>query len=119
MYKVISRCPVCNGKLHVVKLKCNDCNTIIENSFTLNKFDYLDKEQLSFLEVFVKCRGNIKDVEKEMGISYPTVRAKLDEVIISLGYSSNKKTGVSKDEILDMLDKGEITSEQAVNMLNE
>ena len=119
MYKVISRCPVCSGKLHVIKLECGDCHTIIENSFTLNKFDYLDKEQLSFLEVFVKCRGNIKDVEKEMGISYPTVRAKLDEVIVSLGYSTNKKSTVSKDEILDMLDKGEITSEQALNMLNE
>lgn len=119
MYKVISKCPVCNGKLHVIKLKCYKCDTTIENNFILNKFDYLDKEQLSFLEIFIKCRGNIKDVEKETGISYPTVRAKLDEVIVSLGYGTSIKSGLLKDEILDMLDKGEITSDQAANMLNE
>lgn len=118
-YKVLSKCPVCSGKLKVVKLKCDKCSTIIENNFKLSKFEYLDLEQLNFVETFLKCRGNIKDVEKELGISYPTVRAKLDDVITALGYSAVKKQAVNSKEIIDMLEKGEITPDQAVNMLKE
>ena len=54
MYKLISRCPVCNDKLKAVKLKCSHCNTVIENEFQLSKFDYLNKEQLGFIETFIK-----------------------------------------------------------------
>jgi hypothetical protein len=118
-YKVLSRCPVCNGKLKVTRLKCSQCATVIENNFNLTKFEYLDNEQLGFIEIFLKCRGNIKDVEKEMGISYPTVRAKLDDVITALGYSVSKKTTVNSKDVIDMLERGEITAEQAVNMLKE
>jgi hypothetical protein len=118
-YKVLSKCPVCSGRLKVVKLKCDKCNTIIENSFKLSKFEYLDTEQLNFVETFLKCRGNIKDVEKELGISYPTVRAKLDDVIGAMGYSTVKKATANSKDILDMLEKGEITPDQAVNMLKE
>jgi hypothetical protein len=118
-YKVISKCPVCNSKLRIAKLKCNKCGTVIENDFEFSKFEYLGEEQLNFMEVFLKCRGNIKDVEKELGISYPTVRAKLDEVVSALGYAVVKKPTIGSKEILDMLEKGEITAEQAVNMMKE
>lgn len=118
-YKVLSKCPVCDGHLKVIKLKCNKCETVIENSFKLSKFEYLQDDQLSFIETFLRCRGNIKDVEKELGISYPTVRAKLDDVITALGYSVAKKPMANSKDVLDMLDKGEITAEQAVNMLKE
>lgn len=118
-YKVLTRCPVCNSNLKVTKLKCNSCSTVIENEFQLSKFDYLSSEQLEFAEVFLRCRGNIKDVEKEMGISYPTVRAKLDDVILSLGYSINKKPRVSNKEVLDMLEKGEISAEDALKALKD
>jgi hypothetical protein len=118
-YKVLSKCPVCNGKLKVVKLKCSHCSTMIENNFNLSKFEYLDNEQLGFIEIFLKCRGSIKDVEKEMGISYPTVRAKLDDVIAALGYNVVKKPAVNSNDVIDMLERGEITAEQAVNMLKE
>ena len=79
MYKVLSKCPVCNQNFKVMKLRCTGCNTVVENEFSLSKFDYLSTQQLYFIETFIKCRGSIKDVEKELGISYPTVRAKLDE----------------------------------------
>jgi hypothetical protein len=118
-YKVISKCPVCSTKLKIAKLKCNKCGTVIENEFEFSKFEYLSPEQLGFMEVFLKCRGNIKDVEKELGISYPTVRAKLDEVVSALGYTVVKKPSIGSKEILDMLEKGEITAEQAVNMMKE
>ncbi len=81
MKKIISRCPVCNHELKVTRLQCSECQTVIENDFALSKFDYLSDEELFFTETFIKCRGNIKEVEKELGISYPTVRSKLDGVI--------------------------------------
>jgi hypothetical protein len=118
-YKLLTKCPVCSSNLRIVKLKCNKCSTIIENEFELSKLAYLNNEELNFIEVFIKCRGNIKDVEKELGISYPTVRAKLDEVISSLGYSVVKQKTVNNNEIIDMLEKGEISAEQALNMLKE
>ncbi|MGY0373461.1 DUF2089 family protein [Clostridium sp. JNZ J1-5] len=118
-YKMLSKCPVCNSSLKITKLKCNRCGTIIENEFELSKFAYLSNEQLEFAEVFLKCRGSIKDVEKEMGISYPTVRAKLDDVIVALGYSLNKKPKVSNKEVLDMLEKGEISPEEALKVLKD
>jgi hypothetical protein len=118
-YRVISKCPICSAKLRVTRLKCSKCNTVIENDFEFSKFEYLNADQLNFMEVFLKCRGNIKDVEKEMGISYPTVRAKLDDVVMALGYTVVKKPTVASKDIIDMLEKGEITPEQAINMMKE
>ncbi len=118
-YKVIGKCPVCSSKLRVVKLKCSKCGTTIENEFELSKFEYLSDEQLKFMEVFVMCRGNIKDVERELGISYPTVRAKLDEVIVALGYPVSKKPSVNQNEIIELLEKGEITADAALSMMKE
>ena len=118
-YKIISKCPVCSSKLLISKIKCPKCNTVIENDFEMSKFEYLTDSQLKFIEVFLKNRGNIKDVEKELGISYPTVRAKLDEVINALGYNVSKSNSVDKKKVVDMLDKGEITADQAIKMLNE
>ncbi|MBR0600378.1 DUF2089 domain-containing protein [Sinanaerobacter chloroacetimidivorans] len=116
-YRILSKCPVCSGKLKAVKLKCDQCSTVIENNFKFSKFEYLEEEQLNFIEVFLKCRGNIKDVEKELGISYPTVRAKLDDVVSALGYSVARKPSVDSKDIIDMLEKGEISADQAVSMI--
>ena len=118
VYKILSKCPVCSSKLKVTRLKCDGCSTVVENKFELSKFDYLNSEQLSFIEVFLKSRGNIKDVEKELGVSYPTVRAKLDEVITALGYTvAKQKPSTDKKEVIDMLEKGEITADEALRML--
>lgn len=118
MRKVISRCPVCNSELTVARLKCDSCDTVIENNFRLSKFDYLSDEELYFTETFIRCRGNIKEVEKELGISYPTVRSKLDAVIKKLGYEAGAdEQTVKRDEILKALENGEITAEQAISQL--
>lgn len=118
-YKIITKCPVCNSNLLVERLRCLKCGTVIENQFELSKLSYLNSHQLKFIEVFVECRGNIKDVEKELGISYPTVRAKLDEVITALGFNAQKKTLVNSTEVIDRLEKGEISAEEAINLLKE
>lgn len=115
---VIGTCPVCASQLKVAKLHCHSCSTSIEGDFELDKFSYLSKEQKWFIEVFIKNRGNIKEIEKEMGISYPTVRRNLDQVIQALGYSTAPKPEpIDKKAILERLDSGEITSEEALKLM--
>ncbi|MGL6104604.1 DUF2089 domain-containing protein [Romboutsia sp.] len=116
MYKVLTTCPVCEGQIKITKLKCNDCNTIIENEFSFSKFEQLSKEQMYFVEVFLACRGNIKDVEKHLGISYPTVRGKLDTINNILGLAIKEDKLNEKQKIMDMLENGEINSDEAINL---
>ncbi len=121
MKQVISRCPVCGKELIAVRLKCEDCETVIENSFRLSRFDYLSDEDLRFVETFLRCRGNIKEVERALGISYPTVRAKLDGILRRLGlYEAGEEEKLRADrreQILSALEKGELTPEQAIEQL--
>ena len=116
-YKLISDCPVCGDKLKAVKLTCGTCGTSIESEFSLSKFETLTNEQLQFVEIFLKSRGSIKDVEKEMGISYPTVKGKLNDVIASLGYNIEEERSNDVKSIIDRLESGEITPEDAVKKL--
>lgn len=118
--EVIGNCPVCDSKLKVVKLSCDRCKTSIEGHFELDKFTYLSKEQKHFIEIFIKNRGNIKEIERDLGISYPTVRRSLDQVIEALGYSvkvESEDPKVDKKEILEKLSKGEMSSEEALKFL--
>lgn len=116
--EVLGTCPVCSARLKVNELGCRKCNTTIRGNFELCKFCYLTKEEKYFIEIFVKNRGNIKEIEKELGVSYPTVRRNLDSVIEALGYNpgSSEET-VNKKEVLEKLSKGEITSEEALKLL--
>lgn len=118
-YKLINECPVCSSELYASKLTCKTCGTVIESEFELSRFESLNKEQLSFVEIFLRCRGIIKDVEKEMGISYPTVRAKLDDVIRSLGYKVEDSTSSDICMIIDSLEKGEIQIEEAIKKIKK
>jgi len=115
---VLGKCPVCNEKLKVVRLQCESCKTGLDGNFELDKFSYLTEEQKEFIEIFVKNRGNIKEIEKDLGISYPTVRRNLDQVIEALGYSvKQSEEEINKKEILEKLSTGELTSEEALKKL--
>lgn len=118
-YKIITNCPVCSKTLKVSRLHCSHCHTTIENEFELSKLASLSKEQLHFVEIFLTCRGNIKEVEKELGISYPTVRGKLNDIISALGYEPKKKNEVDEKKVVTMLENGEITAEEAIKLLKE
>lgn len=117
--ETLGTCPVCDKKLNITRLTCNSCGTTMEGEFTQCKFCRLTSKQKNFIEVFIKNRGNIKEIEKEMGISYPTVRNKLENIIRDLGYKPQPTEQISKTEILKKLSDGEITAEQALNMINE
>ena len=124
-YKAPGRCPICGEKLSITKLSCSKCTTTIEGHFEPCEFCRLPDEDLEFIKIFIKCRGNIKDVEKELGISYPTVRGKLDTVIRGLGYEApskevvkeNENKTAARNEILDQLSNGEITTKEATERI--
>ena len=127
---VLATCPVCKHNLNVVKLHCDHCETTIEGDFTLSKFNYLETEKLYFIEVFMKNRGNIKMIEKELNISYPTVKKMLDEVIVKLGYSlepfdeeqivkESAADKVNKASILEKIEKGELTVADAIEIFKK
>ena len=71
------------------------------------------------IELFLVSRGNIKEMERLMNISYPTVRNKLEEIVVALGYPADQEIGLSRSEILEHLEKGKITSEEAVELLKK
>lgn len=117
-YKAPGRCPVCGGVMHVAKVTCDTCGSELTGRFSPCRFCSLDEQNLRFLEIFVKNRGNIKDIEREMGISYPTVRSALDNLLTALGYGAEQPKP-TKREILDRLARGELSREEALSMLEE
>ncbi|MCK8061393.1 MULTISPECIES: DUF2089 domain-containing protein [unclassified Fusibacter] len=117
--EVIGKCPVCDDHLKVSVLSCKSCGTSIHGEFELCSFCKLSEDHKMFAMVFIKNRGNIKEIEKELGISYPTVRGKLDDVITALGFSVEKKVQIDKQEVLKRLSSGEITKEEALKQLSE
>jgi len=118
--KILGQCPVCKSKLHASELKCDECGTIIKGDFELSIFDYLSESQTKFITIFMKSGGNIKLVEKELGISYPTVKKMLEEINFALGNTFNSdlvEDEDSRDNILNELKNGKIDFEQAENRL--
>ena len=119
--EVLGKCPVCGGDTQILKIGCDTCGTNIECKFQLCKFCKLTAEQKLFIDVFIKCRGNIKEVEKELGVSYPTVKNKLEDVVDALGHKEEADNSFSnkKKDILDKLNNGEITAEEAIALLKD
>lgn len=120
--EVLGRCPICGDSFAVSKLSCKNCSTTIEGNFSLCKFCKLTLEQKSFIDTFIKCRGNIKEVEKELCISYPTVKNKLEDVANALGHQAENEAAANKNkkkDILKKLDIGDISVEEALKLIKE
>jgi hypothetical protein len=120
---VIGICPICESDLKVTKLTCSNCHTEITGDFELSRLSYLKKEELAFVEIFIKNRGNIKTIERELNISYPTVKKTLDNVISKLGYDTIEIEIEEYDEekanILDKLKNKEISVIEATELLKK
>jgi hypothetical protein len=117
---VVAKCPICSHQLKVVRLECDSCGTRLEGSFSLGRFHSLSPDQLEFLETFIRARGNFKDIERELGISYPTVRSRLDAMIRALGFPSQAepdRESERRKEILRELAEGRIAADDAASLL--
>lgn len=84
-HDAIATCPICSGELAVTRLHCRSCGTTLEGDFNVGRFARLSRDQFALLESFLRSRGNLKEMERELGISYPTVRARVDALIRALG----------------------------------
>lgn len=97
MQKIIHQCPCCNGNLHIATLQCPDCGMEIKSTFEINSFDALSGEEHSFLLIFLRNRGNLKNVQTELDISYQTAKKKLDDLLITLDLMGEKNCSFEGD----------------------
>ena len=124
-YPVPGRCPVCGQSLYVKKLACAHCGTAVEGVFELPRLARLSPEHQRFIELFIRSEGKLNRVQEFLGISYPTARAQLHEVIRALGYEpsgidENKQQPITPErrrKILADLDAGKISSDEAIRLL--
>ena len=114
---VIGICPVCGKNLMVTRLSCNHCHTEITGDFALSKFSYLDKDELYFVEMFLQAEGNIKEMERLLQISYPTVKKLLANVLTKMGYDNKVNVSVNESEVLERLSRKEISVQEATELL--
>jgi hypothetical protein len=128
---VIATCPVCAGELEISRLHCASCGTTIEGEFGVGRFGRLTREQMALLESFLRSRGNLKEMERALGISYPTVRARVEALVQALGLADgeaveimvdepagmNEDLSAARREILERLAKGEIDAAGAAEAL--
>jgi hypothetical protein len=122
MYPALTRCPVCKDELIVSRLHCPTCDTVVEGRFTTGQFANLTAEQMDFVVTFVRCEGKINRMEDELNLSYPTIRNRLHEVIRALGFEPGKDDTPEIDDakrtaVLDDLEAGNISAEEAMRML--
>jgi hypothetical protein len=120
MKRILQECPMCNGTLQVRELYCPRCRIRIQGDFEppQSRLLSLSRKELEFVELFVRLRGNIKEVEKALGVSYPTVRGILDGVIKNLGYTVGKQMSPEKRmEIIEKISRGELSADRAAELL--
>ena len=121
MYPVIGKCPVCGDSMAVSRLHCRTCDSALEGQFSLGRFYQLSPQQLAFVETFIRCEGKLTRVQDELSMSYPTARARLTDVIRALGYEVREEAEPvsveARKSILERLASGEISSEDAVELL--
>ena len=129
---VIATCPVCEGELQVTRLTCRTCGTGIDGHFSVGRFARLNREQAALLESFLRSRGNLREMERELGISYPTVRNRVEALVRALGLAeggsplpqaqrSDAAAGAAaaaeRREILERLARHELSAEEAAAAL--
>ncbi len=110
-------CPVCGGELKIDSISCTECDMKMTGTFYISGFSKLNEKQLNFVTSFIKCRGSIKEMEKELGISYPTVKSRLDDIAKAIGLAVEPDPEKGNAEVLESLDKGELSIEEAVNII--
>jgi hypothetical protein len=125
-HDVISTCPVCSHELAVTRLQCRSCGTSLEGDFSVGRFGRLGRDQTLLLESFLRSRGNLREMERELGISYPTVRSRVESLVRALGFGPRSEdeadrepadpvegASTTRQAVLERLARREITAEEA------
>ena len=114
-----SNCPVCNQRLATTRLTCPDCDTELSGAFAQCEFCVLTDEDRDVLRVFLASRGNMKDLERHLGVSYPTARARFDALLGKLGIERPATPTPSRVELMEQVARGEIDIDEALKRLNQ
>lgn len=119
-----AQCPVCGERMLVTKLRCSHCGTELSGEFAPCRFCRLEEKHLQFVETFLRCRGSIKEVERALGVSYPTVKNMLDAALTALGLDEKPELRALREkeeraEILQRLSDGEIDVDTAIEVLHQ
>ena len=128
--EVISNCPVCDNQLTVTRLHCTTCGTTIEGEFSVGRFSRLNRDQYALLESFLRSRGNLRELERELGVSYPTVRNRVEALLRALDLADGAPIPIepiaapapsvdpgTRRQILERLSRHELSAEQAAAAL--
>lgn len=115
--KLVTRCPFCGDDLAIRRLACAGCDTQIDSLLPISAFFRLPPELQEFVLLFLRCQGKIRDMERELGISYPTVCKRLDLVNELLGNPTTAT--IRRTDVLEQLERGEITAQEATQLLKE
>ena len=120
MLKLFEQCPACGGPLVITEIQCSGCHLKMQGEFKPGLFSSLSEDQLTFVRAFLRVRGNLSEMEKVLGVSYPTIRNKLDEINQALDRAEEKPNVVQdnpRTAILNQLAAGEIDAAQALEQL--
>lgn len=125
-YPILTHCPICQSPTTVTQIRCEVCDLTMEGHFMVSGLAGLSAEQLEFVEIFLRCEGKINRVEKELDISYPTVRNRLGEIIRAMGYeplaeieADEAEREAYRRDVLDGLSTGELSTDEAVDLLKK
>jgi hypothetical protein len=134
-HDVIATCPVCSNELAITRLHCGSCGTTLEGDFSVGRFGRLNRDQLALLESFLRSRGNLREMERELGISYPTVRARVEALVRALGFGERADAGTgdgaaeddtlvtplppTRQAILERLARREMSAEDAAAAIRD
>lgn len=111
---VISTCPVCSHELSITRLHCDHCATTLEGDFNVGRFGRLSREQLALLESFLRSRGNLREMERELGISYPTVRNRVEALVRALGLADEDAQPIQESDRPEPLTEAQAAVDAAV-----
>lgn len=115
------KCPSCQSDMSPIVLSCGNCHLEVRGEFKSNPFSRLDEDMLHFLHIFIHCEGKIADMEKALGLSYPTVKSKILRLKESLQspIESHEEKELSTLQILAKIEKGEIDYINGLKLIKE
>lgn len=120
-YRAPADCPVCGGELVTTRVGCRGCGSELAGEFASCDFCALDEHDTELLRVFLASRGNLREVEKHLGVSYPTARARFTQVLAKLGLAGADTAPVvmTREQVLSEVASGALAPEEAAALLAE
>lgn len=115
---ISSDCPYCGTTMTVTQMNCDHCRIAVNAAFPMSRLSGLPVEHQRFIEMFVLAGGNLKEIAEQVGVSYPTIRSRLDKVIEALR-TEIAKTRQVKGSVLDAMGQSRAGAEEAARLIKE